>query len=86
MAIFRPNLKLVHVAMAWLSRTIAIAFFGYATYAIYLGRVRIAARSTDVVIEFGGAPLPFVLAVCLYIGGGVLFIWIARLIGHKEAG
>lgn len=73
-----PQLGTIHKVVSWVLRGVAALLWMYASYSVYIGRVRVASRSTNVIIEFAASPLPFILAVLLYVGGGVLFLWMAR--------
>jgi hypothetical protein len=77
-----PHLSAVHKATSWALRAVAVSYWGYALYSAYLGEVRVASRSTDVVIKLAISPLPFALAVLLYVGGGLLCFWIAKRISN----
>lgn len=69
---------LIGAIVSWVLRAVAIAFWGYALYAVFLGKVRIASRSTDMSIEFASAPLPFIVVVCFDVAAGAFFMWIAK--------
>ena len=71
-------------AVAWVLRLVAAAFWGYALYAAWVGRVRVATRSIDIVIEYASSPLPFIAAVSLFVAGGALFVWMAGPITNRE--
>lgn len=73
----------LHSVMTWVLWSVAAAFWGYALYASLVGRVRVAFRSTDVVIEFAHSPLPFIAALCLFVAGEALFVWMAGLIANR---
>ncbi len=77
-----PQPSTIHIAVSWAARVVGAGYWGYALYAVYLGRVRVGSRSTDVVIELAVSPGPFVSAVLLYVGGGILCFWIAKRIAN----
>lgn len=81
MSLMPPStLGLVTATVVWAMRFVAGAFWGYALYAVWVGRVRFASRSIDIVIEFARSPVPFLVTVCFFVVGGILFAWIAKLV------
>lgn len=74
---------LFDITVSWILRGVAIAFWGYALYSVFLGQVRVASRSTNVTIEFASTPLLFVLVVCFDIAAGAFFLWMAKSIANK---
>ncbi len=65
-----------------------VAMVGYVVYAAVRGVVYVASRSTEATIHFDQSPLAFLIGIALYLVGGLLFLWIARVLlpRKKNAG
>jgi hypothetical protein len=64
-----------------------VAMVGYGTYAAVRGVVYVASRSTEATIYFYQSPSAFLFGIALYLAGGALFLWIARVLltGKKKS-
>lgn len=69
--------------LAWLGVLMlvaGIAMVGYVIYASASGVVYTASRSTEATIYLDQSPQAFIIAIALYLAGGILFLWIARVL------
>lgn len=57
-----------------------VAMVEYVAYAGVRGVVYVASRSTAATIHFDQSPLAFLIGIALYLAGGILFLWIARVL------
>jgi hypothetical protein len=52
--------------------------WGYAAYSIFIGEIRVAARSSDYILYFEKTPLLFVVAVLFFVFGGAFSYWMGN--------
>ncbi len=61
-----------------------VAMVSYVAYASVRGVVYVASRSTEATIHFDQSPLAFLIGIALYLAGGILFLWIARVLLSRK--
>ncbi|KAB2875649.1 MAG: hypothetical protein HS106_16950 [Ideonella sp.] len=73
--------------LPWLGRLMllaGVAMVSYVAYASVRGVVYVASRSTEATIHFDQSPLAFLIGIALYLAGGILFLWIARVLLSRK--
>lgn len=72
------SLRWIGVALGWMAAAASLAFFAYVSYAIATGSVLLSARFSKASFVFSQSPGSFLLALSVYIAGGLICGWIAK--------